>query len=225
MARIALVGSTDFNSEHFGEQSFDRIIAVDGGYASLTQAGFVPDAAVGDFDSLGFVPDDCPVLLHPVHKDASDMELALDEFAAHAGDEAVMYGAFAGRLDHTLANLQLLVGCARRGVRAFGIGDDFVITALAGGSVDRIAFAAGVHAACLSAESKYGTCLSVFAQGGATQGVTEEGLAYALDHAELSEGVSLGLSNEFVSGHDASVGLEKGAAVVTFPLAAWDFMG
>ena len=83
MTTYALVGASDFNAAYFAERAacgaFDAVIAVDGGFASLEAAGCVPDLALGDFDSLGFVPEGVPVKLFPAEKDASDMELALEE--------------------------------------------------------------------------------------------------------------------------------------------------
>ena len=83
MTMYALVGASEFNSEQFsarnGAGAFDAVIAVDGGFASLAAAGCVPDLALGDFDSLGYVPEGVEVLVFPPEKDASDMELALGE--------------------------------------------------------------------------------------------------------------------------------------------------
>ena len=140
--RAALVGAAYVNAAHLQAECIDCVIAVDGGYAALARIGMRPDIAVGDFDSLGFTPD-CPTRTFPVEKDASDMELALREARARGADEVLVYGGFSARLDHTLANLQMLLGAARQGLRVFGIGDAFAITALAGaaGAPGHLAFA------------------------------------------------------------------------------------
>ena len=56
----ALVGAGDFNASQFlamqAEGTFDYVIAVDGGYARLQDAGVDPDMVLGDFDSLGYIP-------------------------------------------------------------------------------------------------------------------------------------------------------------------------
>ena len=64
---IAGAGGCSGMSIERGEH--DMVIAADGGYASLEAAGIVPDIAVGDFDSLGFVPAGVEVLRHPPEKD------------------------------------------------------------------------------------------------------------------------------------------------------------
>ena len=108
---VRISGASEFNSEQFsarnGAGAFDAVIAVDGGFASLADVGCAPDLAIGDFDSLGYVPEGVEVLVFPPEKDASDMELALGEAVARGADAVEVYGALGGRLDHTLANLQL----------------------------------------------------------------------------------------------------------------------
>ena len=82
------------------------------------------DVAIGDFDSLGYVPQARIVSRHPVKKDKSDLELALDRVASYGFDEVVIYGALGGRLDHTLSNLQLAAKFAERGIEVTFIGLD-----------------------------------------------------------------------------------------------------
>lgn len=68
--------------------SFDTIIAVDAGYAALVERGIAPHHVFGDFDSLGFIPQEVEggACVHPFdpHKDFTDMDLALN-FAIDEG--------------------------------------------------------------------------------------------------------------------------------------------
>jgi len=93
---------------------FDAIIAVDAGYAALVERGIAPHHAFGDFDSLGFVPQEAEggVCVHPFdpHKDFTDMDLALN-FAIDEGfTHIVMCDGLYARLDHSLANLDIAAG-------------------------------------------------------------------------------------------------------------------
>lgn len=221
MPVCALVGATDFNAEHFASQRFDCVIAVDGGYASLRQAGCVPDLVVGDFDSLGFVPQGESVVRFPTEKDESDMELAIRGAVEGGCDTLLFYGALAQRLDHTIANLQVMVGCARQGLNVVGIGADFALAVLDGAGKNRISFSA-FDPVCADA-GIYGRFVSVFSYGGCAGGVTETGLKYALARADLSDDVSRGLSNEF-TGKPACISLETGNLFVTFSTAAWPYV-
>ncbi|WP_139652666.1 thiamine diphosphokinase [Raoultibacter phocaeensis] len=212
MGACALVGAVEFNAEHFSAQRFDAVIAVDAGYAHLEKIKVEPDLVVGDFDSLGYVPDHPRIETHPSHKDASDIELAMQRAAELGFDTLVVYGCLSGRLDHTYGTLQLLARFARRGLRAFAVGDTFAVCALEGGAYNALEFDA-VEAGTLSA----------FAVSDTVRGVDEIGLEYPLDKAVLVNDEPLGVSNEFI-GKPVKVAIEEGTLLVFFPLHAWNSM-
>ena len=219
--RAALVGASDFNARHFAAHRFDLVVAVDGGFAHLQDAGVVPDAVVGDFDSLGYVPDAPDVRRFPPEKDESDMELAC-RVATEAGcDEIVLYGCLGRRVDHTFANVQLMLGLARAGVRTSAIGDSYALVVIHGapGKPGVLAFDPIVLESLRA--KPYERYLSVFALGGVASGVCEQGLKYGLEDATLPDDVSLGLSNEF-TGEAVRISVGQGSLLVSFPLAAWD---
>lgn len=221
MSAAALVGATDFNEDYFLSMEFDCVIAVDGGYASLKKAGVRPDYVLGDFDSLGFAPKGDGVRCFPAEKDESDMELALRLASEQGFGPLYLYGAFAGRIDHTIANIGLLARYARKGSSLVGVGDDFAIVMLDGKGANAIRF--GEFDPCVLDGAPYGRFVSVFAYGGTASGVTEQGLKYSLSAAELSDDCSLGLSNEF-TGDGAGISLKEGNALVVFSLGALRYM-
>ena len=51
-----IVGAGEFTDRGIWDP-YDLVIAADGGLSALTGAGIHPDVIVGDFDSLGYVPD------------------------------------------------------------------------------------------------------------------------------------------------------------------------
>ena len=222
--KAALVGASDFNAEHFASCSFDLVVAVDGGYAHLRDAGVAPDAVVGDFDSLGFVPAGPDVRRFPPEKDESDMGLAC-RLAVEAGcDELVLYGCLGRRFDHTMGNIQLMLAQARAGRRVFAVGDGFAVAVLhaQAGKPSTLSFRAIPAEALASGE--YGNYISAFAIGGAAHGVWEHGLRYTLDGVDLPDDTTWGLSNEFAAGKESAVSVEEGSLLVTFPLAAWEHL-
>ena len=94
----------------FQPESGDLVIAADGGYAQM--GGVRADLVVGDFDSLGYVPESENVVRHPVEKDDTDTMLAarigLDRgYRAFLllGVEAVFYPP-AGVLQQTTAGIR-----------------------------------------------------------------------------------------------------------------------
>ena len=182
---------------------FDAIIAVDAGYAALVERGIAPHHAFGDFDSLGFVPQEAEggVCVHPFdpHKDFTDMDLALN-FAIDDG----LYA----RLDHSLANLQLMAAAARKGQRVWGVTEEEVVVALdAEGELNHLEIAAGSQGIC-----------SVLAHSDSVSGVYETGLAYGLEDARLTNCFPLGISNE-LTGQAARISLEEGSVWIFLPLS------
>ncbi len=220
--RAALVGASTFEAEHFRSQAFDRLVAVDGGYAQLLALGAKPDLVVGDFDSLGYVPDAEGIIRYPAEKDASDMALACDIAVEEGCDELVLYGALGRRFDHSLANLALMQRQARAGRSVCAIGEGCAAAMLSASVGQRAELRFQSIPLHLLEKEPYRNCISVFAWGGTAQGVWETGLKYSLEGAMLEDDVSLGLSNEF-TGKAASIGVAQGSLLVVFPLAAWGF--
>lgn len=208
MKTCALVGSSQFNAAHFQELDaagvFDYVIAVDGGFASLEAIGRKPDMALGDFDSLGYVPKGLRVAQFSSHKDKSDMELALNRARSMHYDEVYVYGGLGRRLDHTLANLQLFALFSEKGLFVTAVDEDTSVVFITGpDTFEMPAIEAGT--------------VSVFSMNDRAEGVFERGLAYELDDAVLTNRTSLGLSNELI-GEAVMIGVEKGTIAIFLPL-------
>lgn len=208
MSTFALVGASDFNADHFTAAqragAFDEVVAVDGGFASLASVGVAPDLTLGDFDSLGFVPEGGEVRAFPPEKDASDMELALEEAVRRGASAVAVYGALGRRLDHTLANLQLFASFAERGLAVRAVGDEAQVVFLVG-------------PAELSLKGVAGGIVSVFSLVDESCGVTEEGLKWELDAVTMTNRTSWGLSNELLE-VPARIAVECGTLAVFCPL-------
>ena len=90
------------------------VVAADSGVAHALALGLVVDVAVGDFDSLdpgtlaAVEAAGTRVERHPVAKDATDLELALDVAIGLGVERVVVLGGHGGRLDHFLANALVL---------------------------------------------------------------------------------------------------------------------
>ncbi len=175
------------------------VIAADAGLDHLEEQGIVPDLIVGDFDSLGRVPEGKNVLRHPAEKDDTDMLLAVREGLKRGCRTFLLYGGLGGRLDHAYANLQVLVFLAERGAAGFLVGDGLAVTAVRNG-----ALAFGPERRGL---------VSVFCPDGEARGVDLEGLRYPLRDAVLTSGFPLGVSNQF-TGKPARVSVRAGTLLV-----------
>ena len=107
--------------EPIGER--DHVIAADGGLQHTQKLGISPDEILGDFDSLGYIPEDSRVF--PVEKDDTDAMLAVRRGLQLGFREFILYGSLDGpRLDHTVANFQTLQFLADNGATAYLVGRD-----------------------------------------------------------------------------------------------------
>lgn len=182
-------------------QDGDLVIAADGGLKHTEKLGLTPDVILGDFDSLGFMPEGAEVF--PVEKDDTDAMLAVRCGLNRGCRRFVLYGGLDGdRLDHTLANFQTLQYLADRGADGYLVGKKYLVTVVKNGSLSFPAEAKGV--------------LSVFCLGADAAGVTLSGLKYPLEDGTLSSGFPLGVSNHFV-GKKSSISVKNGSL-----LLLWD---
>lgn len=92
----------------------DWIIAADGGARHALACGRPPHLVIGDMDSIPpairteLETQGTKFLAFPAAKDETDLELALLHAAAEGATDILVAGALGGRLDQTLANIQLL---------------------------------------------------------------------------------------------------------------------
>ncbi len=196
-----VVGAGECPKLDFNKKDGDLVIAADGGCAYLEQSGIKPDLIIGDFDSLECAPlGDNVIKLNPV-KDITDMDAAVKEGLERGYSEFHLYGACGGRIDHTLANIQLIASLAQNKIKAYIFNGSQVITAVYNGS--------------LNFDPSYSGYVSVFAHSDKCEGVSLRGLKYTLENAALTNSFPLGVSNEFV-GVESKITIGMGTAVVIY---------
>ena len=183
----------------------DLVLAADAGYRTCRDLSLVPDLVLGDFDSME-VPAGFPrVLRVPAEKDDTDTMLAARTGLERGCDRYYLYGGTGGkRLDHTLANLQLLLWLRRRGAQGWLYDDDFVYTVICDESIR------------LPKTVEWGL-VSVFAADGTACGISERGVQYPLEDARLQPDFPLGVSNHIVA-PQAEITVQKGALIVGWEL-------
>lgn len=189
---------------------WDVVVAVDGGADALLAIGRVPDVMIGDLDSA--VPETVghlrvagvPIHQHPAAKDDTDLALAIDHAIKAGATEVVMAAATGSRLDHSLANLQLLVRIAARNARGRLEEDGWRVW--------------GVSAAHpLTWDAEPGDLVSVLPLTDPVTGLDQTGLEWPLAGASMRPGHPYGVSNRAVGG-PVSVKVTAGVAAVMTPL-------
>ena len=176
----------------------DFVIAADGGLVHTKALGILPNEILGDFDSLGHVPEGANVF--PVEKDDTDAMLAVRRGLSLGYREFVLYGSLDGpRLDHTVANFQPLQYLADHGAVGYLAGTGYLVTVVKNGSISFPASAEGT--------------ISVFCMGRDAEGVTLKGLYYPLENGTLSAGFPLGVSNHF-TGIPSEITVKNGSLLV-----------
>lgn len=94
------------------EKSFK--VAVDGGFQFFEKTKTKPDLLLGDFDSIKRIPSklhpEIEIIEHPVDKNKTDLELALDEIQKRGYSDIRIIQPETGELDHFLGNLFLIFG-------------------------------------------------------------------------------------------------------------------
>jgi len=185
-------------------------IACDRGYRYFSSVGKEPDVFVGDFDTLPEKELGHPKMvlrLNPV-KDDTDLGYALKWALSEGYDTFWIYGGLGGRIDQTVANLQLLSFLKERGAEGFLVtpdGEDVLFVRKAG---ERLS---------LRPEGK--TRFSLFALSEEAT-VSESGVFYPLDKATLSRRYPLGVSNELLEGKEGRVSVTEGEVLLEVPLSA-----
>ena len=200
-----IVGAGENYGIHFSPRADDLVIAADAGFQVLEQNGIKMDLVIGDFDSLPFVPKHPDVITLKKEKDDTDMRAAVLEGIKAGYETFHIYGGTGGRIEHTIANMQLLAELSSGGKRGFLFGRDYIITALTNGT-----FMFPDHV------SGY---VSVFAHSDRAEGVWLKGLKYELQDAVLTNRYPIGVSNEFI-GEVSSISVKAGTLLIVFPMEA-----
>lgn len=193
-----------FAVDWLGKNEYDCMIAADSGMNFLHRNGIMPDIIAGDFDSVESSSlqyfqglNDVQVMkLNPV-KDDTDTEFVIREAIRRGAKEITVLGATGTRLDHVLANVNLL-----------GIGLEEGVSIQLVDKHNRIRMIND----CLEIKKseQFGDYVSVLPVKGDARGVTLEGVKYPLKDADIACFSSLGVSNEIVE-EKAKILVKQGA--------------
>lgn len=170
-------------------ENCDLFICADGGAKYAQILSIKPDILVGDFDSLDedtlnyYIKLGVEIDRYPKEKDYTDTQLAIDKAIELGSNEIVLLCATGNRLDHTLANINMLYYLYNKGIKAEIIDEYNRICLLRGENVIR---------------GKEGDTISFIPFFGDIKKIILKGFYYELNGVRLSKDISLGVSNIFI---------------------------
>jgi thiamine pyrophosphokinase len=181
------------------------VVAADGGLQHAEVLGLQAQALVGDLDSLPagtqaqMEASGVQVIRAETHKDATDLELALQYAASQGALEIALVGAWGARLDMSVANLLLLLSPTLSSLRVeiWDADQTAWVMRPPGGQIP----------------GKAGDTLSLIPLSEQARGIHTTALAYPLAGETLTAGAARGVSN-VLTGPLAEVHFESGALLV-----------
>lgn len=197
----------DFVLAFLMHKDWERKIAVDKGLEFFYQNALKPTDIIGDFDSADSelvkyyeAVEGVQVQCFSPMKNASDTEIAVRSACETEKEEIVLLGATGTRLDHILANIQVL-----------SIPLEKKIPCSICDSWNRIT----LHRESFQIEKsrQYGKYISFFSLGEQVLNLTLHGFAYPLDHYTVASDNSLCVSNE-IEKEIAGVEFDRGILIM-----------
>lgn len=185
-------GSIDdsFATRFIEESNASYIIGVDSGLHFLQRNQIVPTHIVGDFDSvqpkvIAQYKKCSNISIHELHpvKDASDTEVALRLALDLGVKELWILGATGSRLDHVMANIQILKIALDAGVKAWIVD-----------TCNRISLCE--NEIRILKEDSFGAYFSLFPFGDEVKDVSIQGAKYPLSKYRMTNNESRCVSNE-----------------------------
>ena len=199
----------DWAAEFIKANSYDKVIAVDGGLSAANLLNIYPDSIIGDFDTVSeelvkSYEEECRatiIRLNPI-KDDTDTQYAIKHAMSIGAKEIHIIGGTGGRFDHSLANVFMLKMAYEQDVKVYmydKINKIHVIDDL-------------VH---LKKDPMYDKKISFIQLEGPALGVTLKGFKYNVSEFDFdtSKEYRIGVSNEFAR-DEAEVLIEKGTFIV-----------
>ena len=166
------------------------IICADGGAGHLYSIAVIPQVIIGDMDSLTsemldyFREEGSKIIRYPETKDETDTQLALEYAFGMTPDEIYLFGAIGTRIDHTLANMSLLVYGAKKGMNIRLI-DEWC--------------EASIVSSEYVIDGETGQTVSLLPFSDVVKGITIAGFEYPLKDGVMEMGSPYGISNRLTA--------------------------
>lgn len=198
MPRCVIVGGakiTQYDRAKAALKPDDYVIYCDSGLKHQQALGAEPSLIVGDFDSHANPHSAVETIVLPCEKDDTDTVFAVKEAINRGFTDFLLLGAVGERLDHTLANVSILLMLDDRGLNGRII-DDYSEMEIVSRTPKRV-----------DGSFKYYSILNI---SGTARGICETGCKYPLENAEIECSYQYGVSNEVNHGEEAVISVVEG---------------
>ena len=209
MKRVMIIGALPLKDTSFLKDRGDVfLVACDGGYLTCLKEGIEPDLFIGDFDTLPKEKLKQPkrvITLNPI-KDDTDTLFAIKTCLDEGYKQFFLYGCLGGKIEHTIANIQVLLFLEKNNAKGYLFSDDLktVLFTLQNESITFL-------------KQDYGS-LSTFALTDVVSHVKELHFKYELFDKTLTSFFPLGVSNEFIKTKESpSISVGQGILLVVAP--------
>ncbi len=201
----------DFAKRYVKRQHFDSVICADSGLDATRDMGIAADFLIGDFDSVSKASlreymdsrrEGAEYIRYPSQKDYTDAHLAMEWALERSPTEIALLGAAGGRLDHFLANLNILALPLKKGIFAYIADEKNKIYMIREGFTMR-------------KDMLWGKYISLIPFTQKVENVVLKGFKYPLSGETLYAGESRGISNEPAAGcEELEISFDGGILIV-----------
>lgn len=198
MRRCVIVGGAEINRYDVVRARLrddDYFVFCDSGLRHMEGLGACPDLIIGDFDSHENPRMDVETIVLPIEKDDTDTFFAAKEMLSRGFEEFLLVGVIGARLDHTIANLSILLMLDTAGKKATAVDDYSEMEVVSS------------EPAFIEDTYSYFSLLNIT---GEAEGVTIKNAKYPLENAAIECDYQYGVSNEILTGKVAGVSVAKG---------------
>lgn len=187
------------------KENYDYIICADGGANHIYNMELIPNYIIGDLDSIDNniikYYKECNVKFEkfPAKKNETDSEICIYLAQKLKAKKIHLMGALGGRIDHTIANINLLYYIKCKGI---------VPTII---SEKEEMYIAMNEEIIINGEK--GNVISVIPINGDAEGVTLNNLEYPLEDYYMKFSVPLGISNVMID-NTCNIKVDKGSLII-----------
>ena len=216
--KCLIISGGEFSPVKLNEK-YDLIIACDRGYLYAKKLKIKPDIIVGDFDSSP-VPKSKKEKINIIKvssiKDDTDTSIAI-KYALRNGYKNIdIICALGNRLDHTLANIQMLKYIFDNGASGRILNKDIEIRTLKIG-LNKITKNSRIakNRITINSENTKNKMFSIFSLSDKSKIKYIKGSKYDTKDITIKNNFPIGVSNEFEK-NEVSIYVEKGTVIVMF---------